>query len=95
LTLDPVKKLEEENLEYRRVLEKEVSAHKRFRRVTLFKGLALLLGGIAVYYSYPPLAYLMILVGMLRVLNSVSDLQRAAALNRELRRLEEKFGITL
>ncbi len=85
--------LEEEVMEYRRVLEGEVHAHKRFSRITALTGVGLLIGGLfATYFS--SLGWLLVLFGMLRVLNSIYDLQREDELHRKLGRIEGRFGKT-
>ncbi len=83
---------EEQVLEYRKVLRAEVRSHRRFARIGITTGAGLLVLGIAIAYLYAPLAWLLAIVGLLRIVNSTFDLQREDELQRILRRLDERFG---
>ena len=54
----------------------------------------LALGGGITYYSadYASLGYLLLIVGLLRLLNTFYDLQRGDDLKRSLKDMDEKFG---
>jgi hypothetical protein len=85
-----VQQLKDQIIRYRTVLEKEVATHRLFSRVTLVSGVALILGGIVATY-YSPLGWLLVFVGILRVLNTLYDLQRKDDLDRKLKQLDREF----
>ncbi len=87
-----MKGLEEEVLAYQGILVDEVRNHKQFSRITMLTGFGLLVLGVALLLYYPPLGWLLLIFGVLRVLNSVYDFQREDELRRRLRLLEERFG---
>lgn len=72
------------------VLEKEVASHRLFSRITLVTGVALILVGIVATY-YSSLGWLLVLVGILRVLNTLYDLQRKDDLDQKLKQLDREF----
>jgi len=78
------------------ILEKEVRHHRLFSLIGIITGLGLLGLGLTLAYFlfYTSLGYLLILVGILRIANSLYDLQREDRLKGELKRLERKFGST-
>ena len=85
-------RLEQELGEYRQVLMKEVRTHRQFSRIAILTGCGLLVGGVVTLYYYAPLGWLLVIVAVLRVLNSLYDLQREDELQRRLRQLEDRFG---
>ncbi len=86
-----MQRLEDQIVRYRMVLEREVASHRLFSRITLVTGVALILGGITASYYYPPLGWLLVIVGILRVLNTLYDLQRKDALDQKLKQLDREF----
>ncbi len=83
---------EEELVAYREALRDEIRAHRNFFRVTILTGFGLLIGGILILNYYTPLGWLLVLVGTIRGLNSLYDIQREDMLKKKLRELEERFG---
>src|SRR5438445_12285648 len=91
---DPVELIDDEAGEYRKVLEKEVSSHKLFSKLTFLTGLGFIVLGFAIgvyVMSIATLGYLLVLVGTIRFLNSFYDLQRKDKLQVELDRLKHQF----
>jgi hypothetical protein len=84
--------LEDQVIRYRRVLEREVASHRLFSRIALVTGAGLVLGGIAATYYYASLGWLLVIVGILRLLNTLYDLQRKDDLDRKLEQLDREFG---
>ena len=87
-----VQRLEDQATRYRRVLEKEIASQRLLSRITLATGVGLILAGIATTYYYYPLGWLLILVGILRALNTFYDLRRRDDLDLKLRQLDREFG---
>jgi len=90
----PVELIDDQAGEYRKVLEKEVSSHKLFSKLTFLTGLGLIVLGFAIgayVMSTATLGYLLVLVGTIRFLNSFYDLQRKDKLQDELDRLKHQF----
>lgn len=85
-------RLEDQVTKYRRVLEGEVASHRLFSRITLATGAGLVLAGVAITYYYASLGWLLVIVGILRVLNTLFDLQRKDDLDRKLKQLDREFG---
>ncbi len=85
-----MQRLEDQIMRYRMVLEKEVASHRLFSRITLVTGVALILVGIVATY-YSSLGWLLVLVGILRVLNTLYDLQRKDDLDQKLKQLDREF----
>jgi len=86
--------IDDEAGEYRKVLEKEVSSHKLFSKLTFLTGLGLIVLGFAIgayVMSIATVGYLLVLVGTIRFLNSFYDLQRKDKLQVELDRLKHQF----
>ncbi len=93
MSLPQAENPEDEASEYRRILLKEVSNHRLFARVTVITSFGLIgLGAALANYSLVTLGYLLVIVGVLRFLNTFYDLQREDKLKREMRRIEKTFG---
>ncbi len=90
--MDALKSLEEEKLEYRKVLEDEVKNHRRLSRITFLRGILFLPGGAALTYFYAPLGWLVIIGGMIQILNSAFEFQRKDKLQQRLLWIREKYG---
>ncbi len=91
---DSWKPLEDEVNRYRELITREIQSHRLFSRITVVTGLGLVaLGGTIAFYSadYATLGFLLLLVGVLRFLNTFYDLQREDSLKSSLRALDEKL----
>ncbi len=92
---DLAKILEDEVTGYRKIITREISSHKLFSQITVLTGLGLIvLGGMIAFLAvdYATLGYLLLIVGVLRFLNTLYDLQREDILKRSLAALDEEFG---
>jgi hypothetical protein len=88
-SLDSFKKLVKV---YNRILADEVRDHALYAKVLLGTGLGLTVSGFVVAQYYPPLGYLLILVGILRTVNSIYDFQREDSVKKKMRLVKQEFG---
>jgi len=88
-TIDALKKLVEV---HNRILIDEIHDHALYARVLLATGIGLLLVGVVLSLYYPPLGLLLVLVGLLRTINSVYDFKRGDSLKRKMRLVRQEFG---
>lgn len=88
-SLDSFKKLV---MVYNRFLSDEVRDHALYAKVLLGTGLGLIGSGFLVAQYYSPLGLLLILVGILRTVNSIYDLQREDSLKKKMRLVKQEFG---
>ena len=86
--------VEDEVTGYREIIMREISSHKQFARITVLTGLGLIaLGGMIAFFAadYVTLGYLLLLVGVLRLFNTLYDLGREDSLKRSLAALDERL----
>jgi hypothetical protein len=88
-SLDSIKKLV---AVYNRILSDEVHEHALYAKVLLATGFGLIAVGVAVAQYYLPLGLLLILVGVLRTINSIYDFQREESLKKKMRLIRQEFG---
>ena len=75
-----------------RILSDEVRDHALYAKVLLATGFGFLLGGLLLATLYPSLGWLLVLVGILRTINSVYDFRRGDSLKRKMRLIRQEFG---
>ena len=88
-TIDALKKLV---AVHNRILSDEVRDHALYAKVLLATGFLLILLGALLTQYYAPLGLLLILVGVLRTVNSVYDFKREDSLKRKMRLVRQEFG---
>ena len=88
-TVDGLKKLV---AVHNRILIDEVRDHALYAKVLLGTGFGLILLGFLMTSYYAPLGLLLILVGILRTINSVYDFKRGDSLKRKMRLVRQEFG---
>lgn len=88
-SLDSFKKLA---AVYNRILADEIHDHALYAKVLVATGLGLIVSGFIVEQYYSPLGLLLILVGILRTINSVYDFQREDSLKRKMLLVRQEFG---
>lgn len=84
--------LREEVSEYRGILVKEIGSHRSYARSMLATGLGLLGLGIVLTFYFSFLGYLLVIVGLIRSLNTYYDITRQDELRLSLKQLDRKFG---
>lgn len=75
-----------------RILSDEVRDHSLYAKVLLGTGFGLVLLGFLLTSLYEPLGLLLILVGILRTINSVYDFKRGDSLKRKMTLVKQEFG---
>ena len=90
--LDPYKKLV---TVYNRIIADEVRDHALYAKILVGIGLGLIVSGWLIEQYYSPLGLLLILVGILRTINSIYDLQRGDSLKKKMRLVKREFGDVL
>jgi hypothetical protein len=75
-----------------RILTDEVRDHALYAKVLLGTGFGLVLLGFLLTALYTSLGLLLILVGVLRTINSVYDFKRGDALKRKMTLVRQEFG---
>ena len=88
-TVDGLKKLV---AVHNRILSDEVQDHALYAKVLLGTGFGLVVLGFLITSYYAPLGLLLILVGILRTINSVYDFKRGDSLKRKMRLVRQEFG---
>ncbi len=69
-----------------------MASHRLFSIITLVTGVAFILGGVVATYYFGSLGWLLVIVGIIRVLNTGYDLQRKDDLDQKLKQLDREFG---
>ncbi len=77
---------------HNRTLSDEVRDHAAYAKVLLATGFGLTLLGFLIITYYAPLGLLLILVGILRSINSIYDFKRGDTLKRKMRLVRQEFG---
>jgi hypothetical protein len=80
---------------HNRILSDEVRDHAAYAKVLLATGFGLTLLGFLIITYYAPLGLLLILVGILRSINSIYDFKRGDTLKRKMRLVRQEFGDVL
>ncbi len=80
---------------YNRILNDEVHDHALYAKVLVVTGLGLIVFGFVVAQYYFPLGLLLIIVGILRTINSIYDFQRGDSLKKKMRLIKQEFGDVL
>jgi hypothetical protein len=88
-TVDALKKLV---AVYNRILSDEVRDHALYAKVLLATGFGLILVGLLIATIYAPLGLLLVLVGLLRAINSIYDFRREEQLKKKMRLVRQEFG---
>jgi hypothetical protein len=77
---------------YNRILTEELRDHALYARVLVATGLGLVVFGFVVAQYYFPLGLLLIIVGILRTINSIYDFQRGDSLKKKMRLVKREFA---
>ncbi len=77
---------------HNRILSDEVREHALYAKILLATGFGLILLGFLIAAIYTPLGLLLILVGILRAVNSVYDFKRGDSLKRKMGLVRQEFG---
>jgi len=80
---------------YNRIIADEVRDHALYAKILVGTGLGLIVSGWLIEQYYSPLGLLLILVGILRTINSIYDLQRGDSLKKKMRLVKREFGDVL
>jgi hypothetical protein len=77
---------------YNRILVDEVRDHALYAKILVATGLGLIVSGWVLAQYYSPLGLLLIIVGILRTINSLYDFQREDSLKKKMRLVKREFG---
>jgi hypothetical protein len=75
-----------------RILSDEVRDHALYAKVLLTTGFGLILIGLLIATIYLPLGLFVVLVGLLRAVNTLYDFRREESLKRKMRLVRQEFG---
>lgn len=80
---------------YREVLVKEIRTHRSYSLAAGITGLGLVGLGILITASTSVLGWLLVLLGILRLVSALYDMGRKDALQKSLERIDENAGTRL